>query len=78
MSWNDGYERKKFEKKQAAQAERYRLLGMNEAQIHQYICLIWKSTGAIASLPPMSNQLKGRSGMEKKVGICFIRSILRQ
>lgn len=34
MSWNDGYERKKFEKKQAAQAEQYRLLGMNEAQIH--------------------------------------------
>lgn len=29
MSWNDGYERKKFEKKQAAQAEQYRLLGMN-------------------------------------------------
>ena len=33
MSWNDGYERKKFEAKQKKQAEEYRALGMTEEQI---------------------------------------------
>lgn len=33
MSWNDGYERKKFEHAQKAQAKEYRKYGMNEEQI---------------------------------------------
>lgn len=33
MSWNDGYERRKFEAKQQKQAEEYRALGMTEEQI---------------------------------------------
>ena len=33
MSWNDGYERRKFEAKQKKQAEEYRELGMTEEQI---------------------------------------------
>ena len=33
MSWNDGYERRKFEAKQKKQAEEYRALGMTEEQI---------------------------------------------
>ena len=33
MSWNDGYERKKFAKRQKKQAEEYRALGMTEEQI---------------------------------------------
>ena len=33
MSWNDGYERKKFEHAQKAQAKEYRKCGMNEEQI---------------------------------------------
>lgn len=34
MSWNNGYERKKFEQKQKAQVRDYRKLGMSESQIH--------------------------------------------
>lgn len=30
MSWNNGYERKKFEKRMKAQEERYRKIGVNE------------------------------------------------
>ena len=33
MSWNDGYERRKFEAKQKKQAGEYRALGMTEEQI---------------------------------------------
>ena len=33
MSWNDGYERRKFEARQKKQAEEYRALGMTEEQI---------------------------------------------
>ena len=33
MSWNDGYERRKFESRQKKQAEQYRKLGMTEEQI---------------------------------------------
>ena len=33
MSWNDGYERKMFAKRQKKQAEEYRVLGMTEEQI---------------------------------------------
>ena len=33
MSWNDGYERRKFEARQKKQAEEYRALGMSEEQI---------------------------------------------
>lgn len=33
MSWNNGYETKKFEEKQRKQAEEYRALGMTEEQI---------------------------------------------
>ena len=33
MSWNDGYERKMFAKRQKKQAEEYRTLGMTEEQI---------------------------------------------
>lgn len=33
MSWNNGYERKKFEQAQRAQAKEYRKCGMNEEQI---------------------------------------------
>lgn len=33
MNWNDGYERKKFEQTQKAQAKAYRKCGMNEEQI---------------------------------------------
>ena len=33
MSWNDGYERKMFAKRQKKQAEEYRALGMTEDQI---------------------------------------------
>lgn len=33
MSWNNGYETKKFEAKQKKQAEEYRALGMTEEQI---------------------------------------------
>ena len=33
MSWNDGYERKKFEQEQKAQAKAYRKCGMSEEQI---------------------------------------------
>ena len=33
MSWNDGYERRKFEARQKKQAEEYRKLGMSEEQI---------------------------------------------
>lgn len=33
MSWNNAYERKKFEAKQKKQAEEYRALGMTEEQI---------------------------------------------
>ena len=33
MSWNNAYERKKFESKQKKQAEEYRALGMTEEQI---------------------------------------------
>ena len=33
MSWNDGYERKKFEQEQKAQAKVYRKCGMSEEQI---------------------------------------------
>ena len=33
MSWNDGYERRKFEAGQKKQAEEYRALGMTEEQI---------------------------------------------
>lgn len=35
MSWNNGLERKKFEKRQAILAEQYRLVGMTEQQIQQ-------------------------------------------
>ena len=33
MSWNDGYERKKFMAKMKKQAEEYRAAGMTEEQI---------------------------------------------
>ena len=33
MSWNNGYERRKFEQGQKAQAKEYRKCGMNEEQI---------------------------------------------
>ena len=33
MSWNDGYERRRFEARQKKQAEEYRALGMTEEQI---------------------------------------------
>ena len=33
MSWNDGYERRKFEARQKKQAEEHRALGMTEEQI---------------------------------------------
>ena len=33
MSWNNGYERKKFEQEQKAQAKEYSKCGMNEEQI---------------------------------------------
>lgn len=33
MSWNNGYERRKFEQEQKAQAKEYRKCGMNEEQI---------------------------------------------
>ena len=33
MSWNDGYERRKFKARQKKQAEQYRELGMTEEQI---------------------------------------------
>lgn len=33
MSWNNGYERSKFEARQKKQAEEYRALGMTEEQI---------------------------------------------
>ena len=33
MSWNDGYERKKFEQAQKAQAKEYSKCGMSEEQI---------------------------------------------
>ena len=33
MSWNNAYERKKFEARQKKQAEEYRALGMTEEQI---------------------------------------------
>ena len=33
MSWNNGYETKKFEARQKKQAEEYRALGMTEDQI---------------------------------------------
>ena len=33
MSWNNGYERKKFELAQRRQAAKYRKLGMTEEQI---------------------------------------------
>ena len=33
MSWNNGYETKKFEARQKKQAEEYRALGMTEEQI---------------------------------------------
>ncbi len=35
MSWNDGKERKLFEKRQAILAEQYRAVGMTEEQIQQ-------------------------------------------
>lgn len=35
MSWNNGYETKKFEARQKKQAEEYRALGMTEEQIKQ-------------------------------------------
>lgn len=35
MSWNDGYERKMFAKRQKKQAEEYRTLGMTEEQIKE-------------------------------------------
>lgn len=35
MSWNDGYERRKFDIKQKKQAEEYRALGMTESQIKE-------------------------------------------
>lgn len=35
MSWNDGYERKKFERKQVGQAKRFRDLGMTDEQIQE-------------------------------------------
>lgn len=35
MSWNNGLERKKFEKRQAFLAEQYRSVGMTEQQIQQ-------------------------------------------
>lgn len=35
MSWNDGKERKLFEKRQAILAEQYRSVGMTEEQIQQ-------------------------------------------
>lgn len=38
MSWNDGYERKKFERKQVGQAKRFKDLGMTDEQI-QEICI---------------------------------------
>lgn len=34
MSWNDGHERKRFERKQRTQANEYHKYGMNEEQIH--------------------------------------------
>ena len=33
MSWNNGYERKKFEARQKKQAEEYKAQGMTEEQI---------------------------------------------
>lgn len=35
MSWNDGYERRKFDARQKNQAEEYRALGMTEEQIQE-------------------------------------------
>lgn len=35
MSWNNAYERKKFEARQKKQAEEYRALGMTEEQIRE-------------------------------------------
>ena len=35
MSWNDGYERKVFAKRQKTQAAEYRALGMTEEQINE-------------------------------------------
>lgn len=35
MSWNDGYERKKFERKQVGQAKWFRDLGMTDEQIQE-------------------------------------------
>lgn len=47
MSWNNGYERKKFEIAQRKQAEKYRKLGMTEEQIsemHKFDLEQFKST----------------------------------
>ena len=35
MSWNDGYERRKFEARQKKQAEEYKALGMTDEQIQE-------------------------------------------
>ncbi len=35
MNWNNGYERKRFDKEQKRRAEEYRKLGMSEAQIRE-------------------------------------------
>jgi DNA-directed RNA polymerase specialized sigma24 family protein len=35
MSWNNAYEKRKFEEKQKKQAEKYRALGMTEEQIKE-------------------------------------------
>ena len=40
MSWNDGYERKKFERKQVGQAKWFRDLGMTDEQIQESIEII--------------------------------------
>ena len=39
MSWNDGYERKKFERKQVGQAKRFKDLGMTDEQIQEIYAL---------------------------------------
>ena len=42
MSWNNGYERKRFEEKLRKQREEYKRQGMNDAQIEEIEALDWE------------------------------------
>lgn len=42
MSWNNGYERKRFEEKLRKQGEEYKRQGMNDAQIEEIESLDWE------------------------------------